>query len=98
MQAVVNRLRISSPLAPDVWERAQAELVPRMLAIAGFLGLDVVEMAGDEVVLVLLGEDEDALNRAATQVGNAWMSENVIAHLAGTPDRQIGRVVVTTSS
>ena len=95
MYAVVNRLRLGSPIAPEVWDRAQAELPPRMREIDGFSGFHVIEISPDEVVLVILADTAETLDRIATEVGGAWMRENVIPHLAEPPDRQIGRVVAS---
>ena len=32
------------------------------------------------------------------EVGNTWMREHVMPHLAGPPDRQIGKVVATSDN
>jgi hypothetical protein len=64
--------------------------------VPGFRALHVIELTDDEVVLVVLADTAEALDRIATEVGNSWMRENVIPHLAAPPDRQIGKVVATS--
>lgn len=98
MHAVVNRLRLSRPLSPEVWSRAQAEVLPLARQVPGFKSLHVIEMTDEEVVLVIVADTAETLDRVATEAGNAWMRENVIPHLAAPPDRQIGRVVATSET
>lgn len=96
MHAVVNRLRLSTPIPPEVWSRAQAEVPARAREVPGFKALHVIEVSDDEVVLVVLADSAETLDRVATEVGNTWMREHVMPHLAGPPDRQIGKVVATS--
>jgi hypothetical protein len=56
----------------------------------------VIEVTEEEVVLVVVADTAETLDRVATEVGNAWMRENVIPHLAGPPDRQMGKVVASS--
>ena len=98
MYAVVNRLRLSKPIPPEVWERAQAEVPPLARQVPGFKSLHVIEISDDEIVLVVVADSAETLDRVATEVGNAWMRENVIPYLASPPDRQIGKVVASTEA
>lgn len=96
MYAVVNRLRLSTPIPPEVWERAQAEVPARARQVPGFRSLQVIEVSADEVVLVVLADSAEALDRIADEVGNSWMREHVLPHLASPPERQVGKVVATS--
>jgi hypothetical protein len=96
VHAVVNRLRLKSAIPPEVWERAQAEVPTRARTIPGFHALHIIEVSEYEVVLVVIAETAEALDRIANEIGNTWMRENVIPHLAAPPDRQVGRVVATS--
>lgn len=98
MHAVVNRLRLSTPIPPEVWARAQAEVAPRAREVPGFQALYVVEVTDEEVVLVIVAESAETLDRVATEAGNAWMREHVLPHLAAPPDRQVGKVVASSES
>lgn len=96
MHAVVNRLKLSGPMPAEVWQRAQAEVPPRARQVSGFKALYVIEAADDEVVLVVVADTAEALDRIADEVGNTWMRENVLPYLAAPPDRQVGRIVATS--
>jgi hypothetical protein len=96
MYAVVNRLRLSTPIPPEVWERAQAEVPARAREVPGFEALHVIEISDEEIVLVVIADTAETLDRVATEVGNTWMRDNVIPHLAGPPERQTGKVVASS--
>lgn len=98
MHAVVNRLSLSTPIPPDVWSRAETEVVASAQQIPGFRALYVIEVSADEVVLLIIGDSAETLDRVATEAGNAWMRENVIPHLAAPPDRRIGKVVASSEA
>lgn len=98
MYAVVNRLRLSTPIPQDVWDRAQTEVPPRAREVPGFKALYVIQVTDDEVVLLVVADSAETLDRVATEAGNAWMRDNVIAHLASPPERQIGKVVASSES
>lgn len=96
MHAVVSRLHLKTPIPPGVWDRAHVEVPALARNVPGFQALHVIEMSDEEVVLVVLADSAEALDRIATEVGNAWMVDNVIPHLAAPPDRQIGTVVASS--
>jgi hypothetical protein len=96
VHAVVNRLRLASTAPTDLWERAQTELLPRMMQVDGFEQMHVVEMAPGEVVVIIVADAAETLDRIATEAGNSWMIENVIPHIAEPPDRQVGKIVVSS--
>ena len=96
MYAVVNRLRLAAPIPEEVWDRAQMEVPPLARAVPGFVSLHVIEVETDEVVLLVMADTAEALDRIATEVGNTWMRENVIPHLASPPERQVGKVVASS--
>ena len=98
MYAVVNRLRLKTPIPSDVWERAQDVVPAQAREVPGFRSLHVIEMPGDEVVLVVVADSAETLDRIAERVGNTWMRENVLPHLAEPPDRQVGKIVATSES
>jgi hypothetical protein len=66
-----------------------------MKAIDGFKGFHVVQVAANEVILLILGDTVEVLNRIATEVGSSWMSANVVPLLTTPPDRQIGAIVAS---
>lgn len=66
-------------------KRAQAELPARMRQIEGFERFHVIEMAPDEVVLVIVADTAETLDRIASDVGDTWMREHVMPHLSRHP-------------
>jgi hypothetical protein len=98
MAAVVNVLRFKEAPDPALFERAVDELGPQMRDIPGFQGFQVVRTADTEVVLLILAESTDVLDRIATEVGSPWMVANVVPLLAGPPERHIGDVIASATA
>jgi hypothetical protein len=94
MHAVINRLRLKRPIDPEVFAAARRDLVPRVARVAGIAAFHVVQVADDELVVVILGDDGAALERLRDEAGNAWMTENITPHLAAGTERQVGESVV----
>jgi len=94
--AVVNHLHFREPPAPELFARAEVEVVPQASTISGFLGLHIIQAAPDHFILVIFGEDAQALDRLATEVGSPWMTANVVPLLASPPERHLGPLVATT--
>jgi hypothetical protein len=46
------------------------------------------------LVVLVLGDGPEALDRTRDEIGNEWMRENVIPHVAAPPDRIVGEAVV----
>jgi hypothetical protein len=74
MHAVVNRLRLKAPIPAEVWSRAQVEVPPLARQVPGFKSLYVVELTEEEVVLVVVGDTAETLDRVATEVGKVVAS------------------------
>jgi hypothetical protein len=97
VHAVINTLRFKEPVDPALFERAERELADQMRAIDGFQGFRVVQVADDQVVLVIFADAAETLDRLATQLGNTWMGANVAPLLDGAPERRIGPVIGSVS-
>jgi hypothetical protein len=93
--AVVNHLHFREAPSPDLFARAQDEVVPQARLIEGFRGLEIVQAAPDHFILIITGDSPEVLDRVATEVGSPWMMEHVVPLLAGPPERHIGPLVVT---
>jgi hypothetical protein len=93
---VVNHLHFREAPDPDLFARAEKEVVPQARSIEGFRGLQVVQVAPDHFVLIITGDDIAVLDRVATEVGSPWMSAHVVSLLATPPDRHVGPVVATS--
>lgn len=96
MAGVVNHLRFKETIDPELFARAERDLIPQMRAIDGFQDFYVIQTSDTEVVLVILGDDVGVLNRVATEVGSPWMTANVVPLLAGPPDRHIGPTIASS--
>ncbi len=94
MHAVVNNLRFAQDVDPALFS-SMDEVVPQMQSIAGFVGAHVVQTSSRDVVLVILADSPETLDRVATEVGSPWMLANVVPLLAGPPDRRVGPVLVS---
>jgi hypothetical protein len=94
MHAVINRLKLATPIDPAVFARAQEELPPRVAEVDGLRAFHVLRAAEDELVVLILADTAEALDELRDRVGNAWMRENIVPHLAGGTDRMIAEGLV----
>lgn len=97
MHAVINHLRFNGTIDRALFVRAEQELAPAMRAVPGFRRLNVVQVADDHAVLLIMGDDAEVLDRLATEVGSPWMREHVLPLLAAPPERHIGLVIASAS-
>lgn len=97
MHAVINTLRFKASVDPTLFERAEREMADQMRAIDGFQGFRVVQVADDQVVLVIFADTAATLDRMASALGNTWMGANVTPLLDGPPERRIGPVIGSVS-
>ena len=96
MHAVVNHLRLAEPL-PAASLAAVEEAMPTMLA-AGSLGVHVVRVDDLHYVLVLFFASAEDADRIARELGGPLMREHVVPYLADGTDRNLGEVVVSSST
>lgn len=94
MQAVVNRIALKEPLDDEVFAAAQRELPKRIEAIDGIESFHVLRTGSLELTIVIVGEDEQTLDRLRQEVGNAWMREHVVPHAARPSERVVGDILV----
>jgi hypothetical protein len=97
MHAVINTLRFKDSVDLAVFTRAEHELADQMRALEGFQGFQVVQVADDQVVMVIFADAAEVLDRMATELGNAWMGANVAPLLDGPPDRRLGPIIASVS-
>jgi len=90
---VVNTLTFSAPVDRRLFARAEADLAGALRAVTGFRSLTIVATGEREVVLLIGGDDAEAVDRIATEVGSPWMREHVLPLLAAPPDRKVGEVL-----
>lgn len=93
--AVVNHLHFTDPVDPALFERGTTELGDAMRGVDGFEAFHVVRTGEREVILVILADTAETLDRIATEVGSPWMREHVVPLLAGPPERHIGPALLS---
>jgi heme-degrading monooxygenase HmoA len=97
MHAVINTLRFKDAVDPALFPRAERELADQMRGMDGFQGFRAVQVADDQVILVIFADTAEALDGMASQLGNTWMAANIAPLLAGPPERRIGAIVASVS-
>ncbi len=88
---VVNHLRLSAPIPASAFA-AVREMWDDMREL-GCLGLQVVQVADDHAILVLVVRDADAASAVSRAYGGLWMNEHVRPLLAADTERYVGEVV-----
>lgn len=96
MAAVVNHLHFKDAVDTELFARAERELIPQMRAIDGFQDFFVVQTSDTDVILVILGDEVDVLNRLATEVGSPWIVAHIAPLLAAPPERHIGPTIASS--
>jgi len=92
MHAVVNHMKLSRPLDGDIIERMNSELMSDIGKMPGVVQGLCVQVADDGIVVVVVCESEDFLERVHQEVGLPWVRDNLKPYLAGT-DRKTGPVI-----
>ena len=84
--------KLSRPLDNDIIERMNSELMSRIGKMPGVADALCVQVADDGIVVVVICESEESLQRVHHEVGTPWIRENLTPYLAGT-DRKTGPVI-----
>jgi hypothetical protein len=95
MHAVVNRVRLREPLDDAALAAAQRDLDAQAAHVDGLAALHVLSIGEDELVVLVFGDDEAALERTRSEMGNPFMRKHVMPHADGPPERAIAEVVLT---
>ena len=95
MLAVVNTISLTRPLDDAVFEAARRDMPPRIAALAGIHAVHMIRTAETELVLVIVGEDEAAIEGMRDAIGDEWMRANVIPIAAAPPQRVVGEVEIS---
>ena len=95
MHAVVNRISLREPLDDAELSAAQSDLQEQAREVQGLSAIHVLRTDGGELLLVIIGDDEAALDRTRDQLGNAFMRRHIIPHAAGPPSRTVTEVILS---
>ena len=97
MYSVVNRLLLASPVPAEVWDEPAKVVLAKLREVEGFHSVQVVEVSSEELVLVITADTAERLDQIATEVGSPWIIEHIAPHLAGPPNRQVGKVLMSSA-
>lgn len=92
MYAVVNHMQLSRPLDEDITARMNSELMSDIGKMPGVVNAACVQVADDGIVIVVLCDSAQTLERVHQEVGLPWVRENLKPYLAST-DRKVGPVL-----
>jgi hypothetical protein len=95
VHAVVNRIRLKTPIDPEVFAAAQRELPPRAAQIEGLRAFHLLRSGEHDLIVIVIGDHQEAIERMRTEIGNDWMRAHVIPHAAEPPERLVGEAVVS---
>jgi hypothetical protein len=92
MYAVVNHIQLCKPLDDDIIGRMNSELMSDIATMPGVAHALCVQVADDGIVVVVVCESDEALERVHQEVGSPWVGKNLTPYLAST-DRKVGPVI-----
>ena len=92
MHAVVNHMKLNKQLDNDIIKRMNSELMADISRMPGVANALCVQVADDGIVVLVVCESEESLERVHQEVGLPWVRENLKPYLAST-DRKVGPVI-----
>jgi hypothetical protein len=95
VHAVLNRIRMREPLDNAALAAAQADLDAQATEVEGLAAIQVLRTEEGDLVVLVFGDDEAALERTREQLGNTFMRKHVIPRADGPPDRAVTEVVLS---
>jgi hypothetical protein len=95
VHAVLNRIRMREPLDNAALAAAQADLDAQATQVEGLAAIQVLRTEEGDLVVLVFGDDEAALERTREQLGNTFMRKHVIPRADGPPDRAVTEVVLS---
>lgn len=97
MYAVVNHMKLSRSLDNNIIGRMNSELMANISKMPGAAHGLCVQVADDGIVIIVICESEEALERVHQKVGSPWVGENLAPYLAST-DRKTGPVIARSQN
>jgi hypothetical protein len=97
LYAVVNHMKLSKPLDGRIVRRMNTELMADISRMPGVADAVCVHVADDGIVVVVLCESAEALERVHQEVGSPWVGKNLGPYLAST-DRKVGPVIARSQA
>jgi hypothetical protein len=53
----------------------------------------LVRCGDDDLLVVILGDSQEAIDQMRAEIGDDWMPANIVPHAASPPDRLVGEIV-----
>ena len=97
MYAVVNHMKLSRPLDDNIIGRMNSELMSNLSKMPGVAHGLCVQVADDGIVIIVICESEESLERVHQGIGSPWVGENLAPYLAST-DRKTGPVIARSEN
>lgn len=97
MYAVVNHMKLSRPLDDNIIARMNSELMADIVKLPGVSHALCVQVADDGIVISVICDSAEALERAHQEIGSPWVGKNLSPYLAGT-DRKTGPVIARSKN
>jgi hypothetical protein len=82
---------VREPLDDAALAAAQEDLDEQASAVEGLAAVQVLSTEEGDLVVLVFGDDEAALERTREQLGNSFMRKHVIPHADGPPSGQSPR-------
>jgi len=95
MHAVVNRIQLREPLSVEEVAAAQADLTALAGTIEGLAAVHMLRTGEGDLIVLVIGDDADALERTRTELGNSLKRRYVIPHASGPPERTVAEAIIT---
>ena len=92
MYAVVNHMKLSRSLDDSIIERMNSELMSNLTQMPGVETALCVQVADDGIVVIVICDSAESLERVHQEVGSPWVGANLTPYLAST-DRKVGPVI-----
>lgn len=93
MHAVINHLRVSGPPGDGAIRSLQDEAIPAARKIDGCLGVHLVQLADDHLVMIVLADRPETLQRISSEVGSPWVGTHLAPLFTAPPERAVGAVL-----
>lgn len=93
MHVNIRTGKVKPGQSSEVSARVEAEYVPRLREVEGFVAYTLVDLGNDEVRSFGIFQDEAAANRA-DEIARAWATERLAELLTAPLDTVEGRVMV----
>jgi hypothetical protein len=97
MYAVVNHMKLSKPLDENIIRRMNTELMTDLVKLPGVAHALCVQVADDGIVISVICDSEESLERAHQEVGSPWVGQNLSLYLVST-DRKTGPVIARSEN